>query len=165
MTKCLICGKEFGGRECPICSFPVIDFLGDLEEGLKELAPTLQKHKANFTANLKVGIVIYHYKIDENEVVTKESEDVLFGTAAELMETICWREESFDNPSDRKEVSVSLFIECRDKRNEIVITIPNFPDSEKLEIGASIDDLFYLSFYTRSAQGSVECLKKFYLFD
>ena len=62
MTKCLICGKEFGGRECPICSFPVIDFLGDLEEGLKELAPTLQKHKANFTANLKVGIVIYHYK-------------------------------------------------------------------------------------------------------
>lgn len=162
--KCLVCRKEFSGRECPVCQFPVIEFPGDTEDGLRTLEPTIKKFSNEFSAGIRIGSMVCSWAVSEDKTLMESEWELDFGTAAAAMEEILWCGREFDNPTERNTVEARIFVRIKDKRYTIAAEIPNIPEAESTELGISLDADFNVTVYIRDGSGNVRSSEKYYLF-
>ena len=138
--NCLVCGKNFSGHECPVCSFPVVEILGDdFDAGIRSLEPEIQKHRNEFGKRVTLGVTVYNYEFD-TKVVEKGSEIIKLGTIDSL-KTPTWMNEEFEaiNTRDALPVNVSIWVDNK-MVQQYLVNIPNIKTAEKLKLGVVADE-------------------------
>lgn len=168
--KCLVCGKEFEGNACNICRFPVIDFPGDPEAGIRTLRPTIDAYKQEFAAKVNVGIVTYHWAFQEGTLTEEREECVPFGDVSMLLGQTTWLSNAFDTLSGREQVESHIYVEIRDEKHgpirlDTLVYTPNVMDGEKQMLGISVDEDFTFCLHVQSDQGTMASSERFFLFD
>lgn len=145
--KCPVCGRNFNGGACDMCNFPVVQFLGDPEEGLRGLEPEIKKHRAAFASKVKIGTVTYTYDIDDEKGDCGVKEEVLYyGTLKDLIGKTTWLKEDFDNVlnGEKSENTVCISIDGNTKPLPSIVTEVQFPGGfgKKLNLGIEVEENF-----------------------
>ena len=138
--KCVVCGKNFNGKECPVCSFPVVEILGDdFEAGMRSLEPEIQKHRREFAKRVTLGVTVYNYEFD-TKIVEKGSEIIKLGSI-DALQNKTWMNEEFEAVSSRDSLPVNVSVWVDDKMvQQYLVNIPNIKTAEKLRLGVVADD-------------------------
>ena len=138
--KCLVCGKEYEAAECPRCRFPNIQIVGDREQALKTMLPTIEQYRREFLNAIQISLVIYRWKDDKGKLVMDKQEKKLLGTANELQRGEKWLEEKFARIADQKQITVTLSITMAGEEQQIQVSVPNLQKAELQQLGAKVDD-------------------------
>lgn len=167
--KCLVCGREFEGHTCDICHFPVIDFPGDPEEGIQNLAPTIRSYRETFAKKVEVGIVRYSWSIEEGKVVEGQEGYLSFGDLSSLMGQTVWLEQAFDSLSKKENVEITVYVNIKDEKSgyrkwNITVKTPNEQGSEKQYLGITVDEAFGCCLKVRSGEKEALESERFSLF-
>lgn len=136
--KCLVCGEIFEGNECPLCGFPVVNFPGDPEAGLKLLQPTIQQHRKTFLNRFQVGVTVYHWKDADGKLVLDREERIPVGTGAELLDGEVWLPRKFARIPDVPELQVGVYIDNGERCREVQVQLPNLMGRELQELGMKV---------------------------
>lgn len=112
--KCLVCGKEYNGNECPVCGFPVVNITVNDEEGLKALRPTIDAHRAEFEKNIELSLLSYTYEVG-NRIEPQGEERIPLGRVSQLSGQTVWLDTEFTNVVQRKAIPVTLCVTVRNR--------------------------------------------------
>ncbi len=138
--KCLVCGKEYEAAECPRCRFPNIQIVGDREQALKAMLPTIEQYRREFLNAIQISLVIYHWKDEKGQLVMDRQEKKLLGTANELRNGEKWLGDKFARIADQKQVTVTLSIAMAGEEQLVQASVPNLQKAELQQFGAKVDD-------------------------
>lgn len=138
--KCIVCGNNYSDEACPVCKFPVIQFPGDPEEGLRAMKPKIDAYRENFMAEVKVGIMTFKWKDGAESIVSDGEEEMLLGTGAQLLLGERFLPQSFARIPDVKTVDVKVLVHCNGTIETHVVSVPNLFEKELQEIGAVVDE-------------------------
>lgn len=138
--KCLVCGKEYEAAECPRCHFPDVQLMGDREQALKNMMPTIQKYRQSFLNAIQISLVIYRWKDDKGKLVLDRQERKLLGTAEQLQRGEKWLEDKFARIADQKQITVTLSISMGGEERQVQVTVPNLQKAELQQLGAKVDE-------------------------
>ncbi len=138
--KCLVCGKEYEAAECPRCRFPNIQIVGDQEQALKAMMPTIEQYRRDFLNAVRIGLVIYRWKDQNGQLVMDRQEQKLLGTADELRRGEKWLEDKFARIADQKQISVTLSIAMAGEEKLVQASVPNLQKAELQQLGAKVDE-------------------------
>ncbi len=148
--KCLVCGKDFDSSECPRCHFPDVQLIGDREEALKKMLPTINQYRKNFADAVKLSLITYRWKDQDGYLVLNNKDVTPIGTAEELMKSEKWLETKFARIADSDKITVTVCIEMGDDKKNVEISVPNLMKAELQQLGARVDDSFNLSLMLRN---------------
>ncbi len=137
--NCIVCGKEFDGDECPRCGFPVIEFPGDYEEGMRALKPTVDAFRAKFLNNITAGIAVYYGKDENGSVVPDKKEILPFGTLGDISGKECWIGQKFARLPDAVTLKTTVCISHGDKTEEKTVELKNLTEPSFQYIGITSD--------------------------
>lgn len=163
--KCLVCGKEFVGTECPICKFPVVEIPGDYEAGLRALKPTIDIHRKAFAEKISLEVVTYLYDVENSSVNTTGTKNLSLGRISELLNNTKWLDAEFDNLDLRKTIDIDVVVNIDGMKQTQKICITNFKTSEKITLGVSCDDEFKLCLKIKNKNGEETTSEKQSLFN
>lgn len=138
--KCLVCGKEFEGDECPRCHFPVVNFPGDREAGIRAMAPTIQAFREGFLEQVSVGLVVCHWKESGESLTLDYEERLSFGTCGTLRGKEFWLEQKFARDPKAARLSLRLWIGMGEEQVEKTVEIPNLMAAELQRVGIDMDE-------------------------
>lgn len=136
--KCLVCGEIFEGNECPRCRFPVVNFPGDPEAGLKMLQPMIEQHRREFLSRFQVGVTACYWKDADGKLVLDRKERIPVGTGAELMNGEVWLPRKFARIPDVPELQVGVYIDSDEYHREMQVPLPNLMGKELQELGMKV---------------------------
>lgn len=163
--RCLVCQKEFAQNDCPVCRFPIVNFPGDREAGIRSLMPAIKAHRAAFVPRVQIGMINYHYTVEEGEVTERSEELVPFGSAETLLQDeVCWLGRTFESLTDRTEVTVQLAVMVDGTRYDRTIRMPALPGAEQQEIGIMLEEDLQFCMRVRS-RNEEKTSERFCLFD
>ncbi len=152
--KCLVCGKEFQGTECPICHFPIVEIPGDYESGLRTLQPVIKSHRDAFVEKISVGVVTFEYEIENGMINEKGMKQCSFGTVTEMMNQIKWLDTVFENPMTRKSMDITIIISIDGMRDEQrTVSVPILKTEGKISLGIFCDDTLHLCLKVKDEKG------------
>lgn len=137
--KCLVCGKNYEAAECPRCRFPDIQLMGDRDEALAQLMPTIRAYRANFLKGVTVELVAYRWKDLDGRVALDREDRITLGTADALQQGETWLEEKFARIPDQKEITVKVCITAGGEKRDVSIAVPNLHKPELQQLGVSVD--------------------------
>lgn len=163
--KCLVCGKEFVGTECPICKFPVVEIPGDYEAGLRALKPTIDIHRKAFAEKISLEVVTYLYDVENSSVNATETKNLSLGRISELLNNTKWLDAEFDNLDLRKTIDIDVVVNIDGMKKTQKICITNVKTSGKITLGASCDDEFKLCLKIKNKNGEETTSEKQSLFN
>lgn len=165
--KCLVCGKEFVGTECPICKFPVVEIPGDYEAGLCALKPTIDSHRKAFTEKISLEVVTYLYDVENSSVNATGTKNLLLGRISELLNSTKWIDVEFYNLdlNLRKTIDIDVMINIDGMKQTQKICITNFKTSGKITLGVSCDDEFKFCLKIKNKNGEEITSEKQSLFN
>lgn len=138
--KCLVCGKIYEAAECPRCYFPDVQIMGNRQEELEKLKPTINAYRQQFLNTVKVELMAYRWKDQDGQLVLDRMDRMLLGTADTLQQGEHWLEEHFARIADQKEISVTVCITAGEEKREMQVVLPNLLKPELQQIGAYVDD-------------------------
>lgn len=148
--KCLVCGKEYEAAECPTCRFPNVQIMGDREQVMVNLKPTIDAYRTRFLQSVKVQILAYRWK-DQNGTVVQDRVDTLtLGRGDVLLQEETWIPEKFARIAEKEEIPVTLRITAGEETRELVVAVPNLQKPELQQLGASIDNMCNLRLLLRN---------------
>jgi hypothetical protein len=153
-VKCIVCGKIYEGGECPRCQFPEVNFLGDPEDEIRKMQPTIQAFRRNLLSHIKVGVVAYSWKAEEECLVENQEEQVSFGVGTALQGQMQWLTRRFARIPDANQVKIRLWFANAMEQWEQEVTLDNLPQAELQELGAVLDDQFQLQLCLQNASGA-----------
>ena len=167
--KCLVCGREFKGDECDLCKFPKVEYLGDPEEGIRQLLPVIKIKKEELAQKVNVGIVLYNWSIKDGQIEEEHEEYVAFGKLADIWGKTVWIDREFDVVSEREVVEPTLYIEMNDESAKfskllIQVSAPNVQGEEKQRLGISVDEDFMCSLRVQCGDKEAVSNHQFHLF-
>ncbi len=144
--KCLVCGKEYDGAECPECRFPNVQIIGDYDEELKKLQPKIEEYRKEYlkrNANLswKIGLRVLRKIGFEGERVKAIPEVFYFGTIGDILDKDIW----LDNPfvgfaNANNEVALDIVISDGTNTSNKNVIIPGVKDTVYLNVGIYMSD-------------------------
>lgn len=158
--KCVVCGKEYTGQECPACKFPVIRFPGDPEEGMRTMKPEIDAYRDKFLENLHVALVSYSWKDKEGRVVVDRQYEIPFGSGAELYGGEVWLPKEFARIKDKKTLQIQVVIHNGTESMERQITIDNLMEPELQQIGAALDEEMNFCLMLKNTSGKTRSKKE-----
>ena len=159
--KCLVCGKEFAGGECPRCKFPDLQFPGDRDEAIRSMKPVIDSFRAEFLKKVRVAVVIYRWKDRNGNVVPDREELLPIGTGAELSEGVRWLEQKFARIPEQQKLSLRLRVTAGEETENLTVTVPNPQIAELQQLGAELDPDLRICLLLRG--GNAEPLKSAYV--
>lgn len=139
--KCLVCGKNFQGNICPRCEFPVVNFPGPLEEGIKNIQPEIMKYREKLLRPCQVGVTAYRWKDENGKIVLDQEERLPLGNGAELLEKEAWLPQKFARIPDAAELQVRVYIDNGKSRRETQVRLPNLMGAELQELGMKVTEV------------------------
>ena len=148
--KCVICGKDFSGESCPVCQFPVIHFPGDPVEGMRAMQPLIDKSRGEFLDRIRVGLAVYTWKDNGGTVALNQEKEISLGTGTELRQSVCWASQQFARIPDERRIEVKLIVHHDQEKYERPMTVPNLPEAQLQEIGASLDEDMNLQVFLKN---------------
>lgn len=157
--KCIVCGKEYEKDKCPVCLFPKIEFPSDPEKGLRAMRPAIDAYRDDFLGQVSIGIVAYHWKDDDGDIVMDRNERIQIGTGKELLGNTKWLAEKFARIPDEEELQVNLSIQVNGEDEVRSVSIPNLMEPELQELGAVVDDALNIQLLLRNSSGSTQSEK------
>lgn len=137
--KCLVCGKNYEAAECPRCRFPDIQLMGDRDEALAQLMPTIKAYRANFMKSVTVELVTYRWRDLEGRIALDREDRIMLGTADVLQQSEIWLEEQFARIPNEDEIKVKVCITAGGEKRDVSIAVPNLHKPELQRLGASVD--------------------------
>lgn len=153
MNECPVCKKQHTDEICPVCQFPVISFPGDPVKGMQKLQPLIDGHRAKFLKEVSVAIVTYSWK-DENGVIAPDkTEQLKFGSGAELYGKETWLAQSFARIPDAESLDVTFVVNVEGAEESRKLAVPNLPEAELQQIGAVIDGDMNIRLMLKNSSG------------
>ena len=153
--KCLVCGKEYDGAECPVCRFPNIQIPGNYEEGLLAIQDEIEEYRKQFFSTFYVGIRTWHW-IDINGTLKPDyAEDLYFGQIGSLQGEEQWLSRPFARIPDVTMLNITIVIKQAGEIVEKTVTVENLSEMQLLEIGAVVDDQYNVQIIVRNGSGTV----------
>ena len=151
--KCLICGTNYQGVECPNCKFPYIAFPGDPEEGIRRMKPQLDAYRSSFLERISLGVVSYYWKEKNGELVLDREEVRPIGSGKQLSEGTVWVEESFARIPDLERLPLSLSLKLDGGEKKLSVSLPNRLEPELQQLGAEMNERLQLRMLLRNSSG------------
>lgn len=148
--KCLVCGKDYEAAECPLCRFPNVQIMGDREQVITSLKPTIDAYRTRFLQTVQVQILVYRWKEEKGKVVQDRVDTVTIGSGDVLMQEETWIPEKFARIADEKEIAVTVRITVGEEGRELTVAVPNLHKPELQQLGASIDADLHLRLLLRN---------------
>ncbi len=148
--KCLVCGKVYEAAECPRCHFPDVQIMGNRQEELEKLKPTIDAYRQQFLSTVKVELMAYRWKDQDGQLVLDRTDRMLLGTANTLRQGEHWLTEQFARIADQKEISVTVCITAAEEKREVQVSLPNLLKQELQQIGAYVDGSWNLFLLLRN---------------
>lgn len=158
--KCVVCGKEYFDKVCPICHFPVIKFPGDPIEGMRAMKPKIDAYREHFLSYVNVGIVTYTWKDEDGAIVLDKENELIFGTGTQLYKGVCWISQKFARIPDVKDLDVQLVVYNNGNRSVWKVSIPNLFETEFQEIGAALDEDLNIQLILKNDSGQTKSNKE-----
>lgn len=154
--KCLVCGKEYTGAECSLCSFPNVQIAGDYETGLQQLMPTINAHKEEFMKKVTLGIEILKRNPEDAPSVMPTPVVVNFGTVADLTGKETWLDNAFARLPGSQTVDVKAVIDYGKETANKTVSVPNVDEVGLQNIGISVnsDNTFSLMIKNKNNVGA-----------
>ncbi len=164
--KCLVCGKEFNNEiyQCPVCAFPVPQFPGNPEEGIRALEPTIRAHRETLSKLVRIGVVLYQYEVSWSDVRETGKETADFGSVYRLLGKPVWLDRRFKAFEARKNCDIQLCVDMGDRAYTIQVNVPSIQDAEEYELGIAVDDNFMFRLMLRDNKNTVQSSADYYLF-
>ncbi len=162
--ECLVCNCHYEGDECPACDFPVVNFPGNREAGIRALQPTIEAHRKAFLPKVQIGMLNYYYTIKDGEVTERREECVPFGTADALCGQLVWLDRRFEKVTDRASVEVHLCMTIDDRQFEKCVNVPVIAGAQTQEVGILLEEDLQFCIHIRSNTGDTLVSEKSFLF-
>ena len=150
--SCLVCNKDFSGTVCPRCGFPVVNFPGDPEEGIRQLQPQINAFRAEFMKKVSVGVVISRWKDLDGYIALDTEEEKTFGTADALRGNTVWMEGMFARIPDAEAVEIRARVTAAGDTAEYSISVPNPHEPELQQLGIELDEDLSFSLLIRNSK-------------
>lgn len=136
--KCLVCGKIHEAAECPRCSFPDIQIMGDQDKAMESLRPAIIAYRTNFLKTVRLELMTYRWKDQDGQVVLDREERMLLGSGDGLQQET-WLPEKFARIADQEKIPVTVRITAGEESRDAVISLPNLHEPQLQQLGAVID--------------------------
>lgn len=163
--KCLVCGKNYEAAECPRCRFPDVQIIGDREQTIASLKPTIDAWRTNFLQAVQVKVQLYRWKDKDGMVVLDRVDTAMLGDGNTLRQGAAWLPERIARIAEAEEISVTTHITIGADTREFAVTVPNLHRPELQQLGASVDEEFNLRLMLRNASDAPTCSEPVPLFD
>lgn len=139
--KCLVCSKEYDGAECPYCRFPNVQINGDYDEGIRQLMPMINSHRAEYFGAFNLGIVLLQRKNLDSDSLKAESTVVSFGQVKDLMHKEKWLDlpiVAYPNKDGQLELTLSINRGVETSSQKVMIS--GFTKPDIINVGISVKD-------------------------
>lgn len=151
--KCIVCGKEFAGGDCPRCRFPELHFPGDPKAGLASMRPQIEAHRQEFLRSVRVSLVAFRHEDADGYLRVAGESELPFGSGNVLSGKTEWLAERFAQTGDGS-TDITLRIDLAgDKRDERV-RMKKPSESGLLSVGIAMDGEYWLCVLLRSENGN-----------
>ncbi len=136
--KCPVCGKLHQEVECPRCSFPDIQLMGDWETEIKKFAPVMEQYKQALLRSVRIEIPVYTWKDSGGALVQDRLEWLPLGDGVQLLDTAVWCGRQFSRIPDVESLQVTVRVVCQEAPRQVTVTLPNRNVPKLQELGAAV---------------------------
>lgn len=149
MNKCLVCGKEYEGPQCPRCDFPAVVLMKITPEVTKSIA----NYREMFFQNIQIGIISYSWKDKDGYLVLDQEHQRVLGSCRDLLNGTIWLNQQFARIPDVDDLELRIFVNIKGEVSEKNVKIPNIKSPYLQEIGVSMDENMQVVVHLKNENG------------
>ena len=159
--KCVVCGKTFNNKKCPICGFPVlvVPEAGRVEDALreKENIELVMRYRRALLSKLRVSWMAYYWQDKSGKIELNRCEKIVIGSGSQLYGETVWSDKKCARIPDPDSVDVEFTVEYKvasggDEEKKLKVSIPNLKNHEPQNIGVSLGNAIELTAYLKNTQ-------------